>query len=248
MDVLALTGDAVDNVPGVPGIGPKTAAKLVQEFGTVESILQNLDKIKGKRHDNLQASAAFLPTAKKLVTLDYDVPIEFDLADAKVGGIDATSLRRLFKELGFNRHWRKLDRLLDQGKAVASADHSPADVAGTSTESSDNFPATLFDGGTDARAAGSDTTTTAPGLQTAADCDYQAITTRDELAKLVTTLRQQKLVSVDAETIGLGHRTELCGLCFAWKEKAGVYVPIASPNPNQHLDRSTVLRSTYAHP
>lgn len=236
VDVLALMGDTVDNIPGVPGIGPKTAAKLVGEFGSVEAVLDNLDKIKGKRRENLEAAADFLPTAKQLVTLDRDVPIEFNLADAQLGAIDAAALRRVFKELGFNRHRRELDRLLEAGKAGAQAQR------GDEGES-DGFAATLFDAGVEARAAGSETVAAATDYATAADCDYRAITTQAQLDELVRTLGEQKLVAVDVETIGLGHRTELCGICLAWEPKAGVYVPIRSPEPEKHLDRDTVLEA-----
>ncbi|MFW6060778.1 MAG: DNA polymerase I, partial [Phycisphaeraceae bacterium] len=165
-----------------------------------------------------------------------DVPIEFDLSDAKIGAVDAAALHRIFRELGFNRHSRELDRLLEEGKAVATA---TGEQEGDATA----FPTSLFDGGATARAAGSDTATSAPDLATAAGCDYRAVTTQAELDDLVQTLRQQKLVAVDTETIGLGHRTELCGLCFSWESDTGVYVPIASPEPEKHLDRETVLEA-----
>ncbi|HEX7009223.1 MAG TPA: 5'-3' exonuclease H3TH domain-containing protein, partial [Phycisphaeraceae bacterium] len=118
VDVLTLTGDSVDNVPGVEGIGPKTAAKLLQEFGSIEGILANLDKVKGKRRENLEKAAAFLPTARKLVALDRQVDIDFDMEDARVGGIDAAALRHLFRELGFNRHLNDLNRLLEEGRSA----------------------------------------------------------------------------------------------------------------------------------
>ena len=235
VDLLALTGDNVDNIPGVPGIGPKTASKLIQEFGSVRGILDNLDQIKGKRRENLENAAEFLPTAQQLVTLDKNVGIAFNLDDAQIGAVDAAGLRHLFKELGFNRHLRDLDRLLDEGKATQKSEDASGD------RGDDAFPTSLFDGGAAARSEGADTTPIASNLATAEACDYHAITTQAQLDELVAKLKQQDLFAVDAETIGLGHRTELCGLCFAWEEKAGVYVPIASPEPDAHLDRDTVL-------
>ena len=236
-DVLALTGDSVDNIPGVPGIGPKTAVKLIQQFGSVEGVLENLDQIKGKRRENLEASAEFLPTAKRLVTLDRDVPIEFDPADARLGAIDAAALRHVFKELGFNRHQRELERLLQQGRAEeqGAIENDRSHVG--------EFPATLFDAGASARAAGSETPTTPVAYADASGCSYRAVTTRQQLDELVRTLGKQKLVAVDVETIGLGHRTDICGLCFAWEHGGGVYVPVASPAPERHLDRDTVLEA-----
>ncbi len=224
IDVLALTGDKVDNVPGVEGIGPKTAAKLMQAYGSIDGILANLDQIKGKRRENLEKARDQLPLNRKLVTLKRDLDLAFDLDSARAGGIDAVRLRRLFKQLGFRRHTAELDRLIGQGDAGVQ---------------SDDMPATLFDAG--AAATATDTSRLTTGQTTAADFDYQAITTPQQLADLATTLGQQQIISVDTETIGLGHRAPLCGLSFAWASGHGVYVPIRSPNPKTHLAPSTVL-------
>ena len=232
-DVQALTGDNVDNVPGVPGIGPKTAAKLVHEFGSIESILDNLDQIKGKRRENLEAAADFLPTAKQLVTLNRDVPIEFDLANAQIGAVDAAGLRRIFKELGFNRHTRDLDTLLEKSGVAASRAASDEQA----------FPTSLFDGGAEARAGGESEISGTTDLSSAAQCDYQAVTWKTDLDELVQTLRQQDMIAVDVETIGLGHRTDICGICLSWQPETGVYIPVTSPEPDRHLDRDTVLET-----
>ncbi len=229
VDLLALTGDNVDNVPGVKGIGPKTAGKLLQEFGSIDALLGNLEKIKGKRRENIEAAAAFLPTARRLVTLNEDVDIPFDLEDARAGGVDAAGLRRLFKELGFNRHLRELDRLLGEGAAETAGDVA-AEADG------DSFATTLFDAPEVVEQRPRD-----PSLSRAEDCDYRAIMTQAELDELVATLKQQELIAVDVETIGLGHRSTPCGVCLAWQERAGVYVPMCSPQPETHLTSEQVL-------
>lgn len=235
IDILTLTGDTVDNIPGVKGVGPKTAVKLIQEFGSVQGVLDNIDKIKGKRKENIQEAAEFLPLSRKLVTLDHDVDIEFDLGDAKVGGIDATSLRHLFRQLGFNRHIDELNRLV-------GADETPAAATAAVKSKGDAFPTSLFDAGNEGRASGQAVEPIAEiQLAGASDCEYEAITTREQLDELVDTLSKQKLIAFDTETIGLGHRMQMCGLSFAWKPKHGVYIPTCSPDSAKHLDLDTVL-------
>src|SRR5439155_19245621 len=87
IDVLALTGDTVDNVPGVEGIGPKTAAQLIQQFGSIDAILANLDQIKGKRRENIEKARDLLERSRALVTLKRDAEIPFSLDAARVSPI-----------------------------------------------------------------------------------------------------------------------------------------------------------------
>ncbi|MFP4144077.1 MAG: DNA polymerase I [Phycisphaeraceae bacterium] len=235
IDLLTLTGDSSDNIPGVQGVGPKTAAKLLAEYGTLDNLLAHVDEIKGKRRENIEAAAEFLPIARKLVTLDRAVEIGFELRDAEVGGIDAEAVRRLFRQLGFNRHQRDLARLLGEAEGKQA---QPTLQAGAGE--AEGFPTSLFDAGQGGRAAGP---VQDVDLSSASACDYRAITTREELDELVRTLEQQELVAFDTETAGLGHREALCGLSFAWRSEAGVYVPVRSPEREAHLDQATVLEA-----
>ncbi len=228
VDVLALMGDKVDNIPGVEGVGPKTAAKLISEFGSVTGVLANIDKIKGKRGQNIAAAADRLPLNLRLVELKRDVEMDFDLADAQIGAIDATALRQFFQALGFRRHIRDLDEL------VKPADTDPP---AAQPGSDDLFPESLY--GDDGEPA--DPEQVPAGFTTAESYDYRAITTRKALDELFNDLCAAPLVSVDTETIGLGRRVRLCGLSFSWRTGAGVYVPIVSPYPDRHLDERTVL-------
>ncbi len=237
VDMLTLMGDTVDNIPGATGIGPKTAAMLIQQFGSIENLYANLDQIKGKRRENLEAFREQWPLSRELVRLKFDVDIDFDLEKARIGAIDATGLRRIFTELGFRRHVQDLERLLEPaGK--------PATLAGVGTSGGGQggFQAGLFDSH-EALADRALEEAVAAGLSTASDCDYRAITTLTELQELRDTLAKQELFALDTETIGLGHDKELCGLSFAWTEGCGVYVPICSPDPGVHLDRHTVLQT-----
>jgi DNA polymerase-1 len=105
IDLLALMGDASDNVPGVPGVGPKTASALLAEYGSIEGIYENLDKIKGKRHESLAASRDLVALSRKLVTLKDDCDVPFDLANAKFepSRCDLAQLLELLRVLGFHR-------------------------------------------------------------------------------------------------------------------------------------------------
>jgi DNA polymerase-1 len=103
IEVQALSGDSSDNVPGVPGIGEKTAVELIREFGSVDNLLANLDRVKGKRRENLATHAEQARLSKQLVTLRDDVPLELDYASFALSPPDREALTRLFKELEFHK-------------------------------------------------------------------------------------------------------------------------------------------------
>ncbi len=241
-DVLALMGDTVDNIPGVAGIGPKTASKLISEYGTLDNLLAKVSQIKGKRRESIEAAADKLPLSRQLVQLKHDVELDFDLEEARaLRGIDGSGLRDLFSQLGFNRHMKDLDRLLDR---LDDNSTTHTDTGQTRTE---EYANTLFDleiGPTRGGGAGSGETSdhaSSSALTSTADGRYEAVVNREQLEDLVAALTQAPLISVDTETIGLGPAADICGLCFAWETGHGVYVPIRSPDPSAHLDESTVF-------
>jgi len=232
-------GDKADNVPGVDGVGPKTAAKLIHEYGTLEQLLSNTQKIKGKRRENIEKAMDHLPLSKTLVTLKKDLPLDFHLKDAEVGGVDADALRKMFEELGFRRHLVDLDQLLDskQDSEKNKKTKAPASTAAPGQ-------GTLFDMGSDSGRmtdGGADEEADA-SLTTADQFDYSAVTTAKQLNELASTLKKQKRFSVDTETIGLGRRAGLCGICLAWKPGHAVYVPVESPNPDDHLHVDQIVK------
>ena len=259
IDVLTLMGDTVDNIPGVEGVGLKTAAKLIREYGSIDALYNHLEQIKGKRRENLEKAREFIPQARQLVTLKRDLDLPFDLADAKVNPLDSVRLKRLFKELGFRRHVNDLDRLAG-GDTGPDASCQPDSVT-TPSATADNagFSESLFaPPPTPARIEITPTATTTlasnksnthydieaqfdDALTTARDFNYRAVTTVEQIDELVETLRGQAMLSIDTETIGLGHRAKLCGICLAWEAGNGVYIPVASPDPTSHLDEKTVL-------
>ena len=111
VEVQALAGDTVDNVPGIPGVGPKTAAKLIAKYGTAEAVLAHADELTPKLRANALENAANVELAKKLVTLVRSVPIELSAADLEFPGLRGERIRPIFRELGFNRLLDQLDQL-----------------------------------------------------------------------------------------------------------------------------------------
>ena len=114
VDILALMGDNVDNVPGVPGIGPKTAAKLILEYGSIDGLYEHLDEIKGKRRENLEAARDSVPLSRSLVELKRDMDVDFDLDAASVDTalLPVGPLHETFRELNFRSHVETLDDIV----------------------------------------------------------------------------------------------------------------------------------------
>ena len=225
VDLQTLCGDSVDNIPGAKGVGPKTAAALLAEFDSLDNLMANLDQVKGKRKENLEAFREQLPITRQLVTLRQDVELDFDLARCTPDHIDAARLHVIFRDLGFHRHVRDLERLTSTKAAddgLASSADPPA--PGSSTKPAvDDMPFGLF------AEVSSEPEPAAPPLPV--NDNYRAITTQAQLDELVQTLQQQAVIAIDTETHGLSHRAELCGICLAWRENQGVYIPVQCPPP-----------------
>ncbi len=248
IDMLALMGDTVDNVPGVEGIGPKTAAQLVQQFGSVEGVLEHLDEIKGKRRENLEKARDYLPISKALVTLMRDAEFPFVLDKARVQPINLQKLIPIFRDLGFNRYQEEARKLaVVEGESPGTAlplvtggniQKAPPYEGGVGEVS---HASSLASSGEATPEEATPVSAEEEGFETAATGVYEAVTTQEQLIALVSVLREQSMVSVDTETTGLGRDAKLCGLSFSWKVGHGVYVPVLSPTPQEHLDTGTVL-------
>ena len=222
VDVLALMGDTSDNVPGVEKVGLKTAAQLIQQYGSIDGIFENIDEIKGKRRENLEKARAQLPLSKQLVTLIRDADLDFSLEQARVKPLDLQKIRPLFQELELKRYEQVVTKL-------AGGDTEPVTALATRKERVAEL------------AQKTDAILDKGNYDTAEIGDYSVIATLDELNTLVKTLSAQEIISFDTETDGLDREAKLCGLSFAWKPKQGVYVPVRSPQPESHLDADTVL-------
>ena len=222
VDVLALMGDTSDNVPGVEKVGLKTAAQLIQQYGSIEGIFENIDEIKGKRRENLEKAQSQLPLSKQLVTLIRDADLDFSLAQARVKPLDLQKILPLLQELELRRYEQVVTKLAGgDSQSLATPTTRKERVA----ELAQKTDAILDKGGYDTAETG----------------DYSAIVTLDQLEELISTLSSQEIISFDTETDGLDREAKLCGLSFSWKPKQGVYVPVCSPQPESHLDTDTVL-------
>ncbi len=232
VDMLTLMGDTVDNVPGVPGIGPKTAAQLIAEFGSLDAVLAEVTadkppkewKIKGKRRENIAASLDLLPLSKELVTLRRDTPVALDLDAARVDRLNLGAMAPILKELGFNRYQDELRALLGE----APGDTPPAKA---SKPAPADFGDSLF-----AHADGP--------VERIVEGDYTCVRTRADLDALVSALAGAEVFAVDTETTALHPmRARLAGLSFAVDSGKGWYVPVRAPEGESHLDEATVLRA-----
>jgi len=225
-DMLALMGDPVDNVPGVPGIGPKTAAQLIARFGSLDALLERADEIAGKRGESIRAARDTIALARTLVTLRDDAPVDFDLESARVDRLDLAAMEPILRELGFNRHRDDLLALIRKRGGDAPAGAEPA----TNSEGpAPAPPGSLFAGAPSAPAR-------EPNPR------YRAITTRADLDALIETLRTAPMIALDTETTGLDPmRAELVGVSLSVEPGAGVYIPVRSPDPRAHLDEGAVL-------
>ena len=239
VDMLTLMGDTADNVPGVPGIGPKTAGQLVSEYGSIDGVYErieadaNLPKskqaIKGKRLENLIASRETIPLGRELITLKDDCPVDFDLEATRVdlSTMDAAELVEAMRVLGFNR-------LRDEIATLLSADQPAADPEAPAGELAPD-PSML--GGLFAGTEAVDPARPVEG-------DYTVIRTKPELEALVEKVRAAGRCAVDTETDGLCAPTvALAGVSIATEAGTGWYIPTNSPDPSSHLDEATVIKA-----
>ncbi len=250
IDMLALMGDSVDNVPGVPGVGEKTAAQLIAQYGTLDNLLARATEIKGKRGEKLREAAPLLHRSRTLVTLRHDTPVDLDLSAAAVAGLNLEPLIPRLRELGFNRYQDEVKALMSgragappptepgaqaTGPAPPSAPRTPAPPAPRLRSAK---PAELFGGGLFDSLPGTGSVSTIMPQ----DGEYTSITTRAQLTDLVARLRQAPIVSLDTETTSLSPLLcRICGISVSIEPGKGFYIPVRSPTPDAHLDEKPVL-------
>jgi len=237
VDCLALEGDAIDNVPGVPLIGEKTARELIRHYGDLDNLYAHAEEIKGKRGENLRSGKEQAYLSRSLVTLDCHVPIEMDYDALALTEPDKDRLTEIFTELGFNR-------LL--GQIGAKQEQTQPRVPVEPDNPSGSTPA-----------LGSDLGATQPGaavLQGASDLTrrgsagtlahtYTLVDTPEKFDAFLAELRQQTLISVDTETTSRNAmRAELVGLSFSWQPSRAYYLAVRGPLGSRHLDLGVVRR------
>jgi DNA polymerase-1 len=264
IDYLAIMGDNVDNVPGVEGVGPKTAAQLIAEYGSLDAVLaetaKDNSKIAGKRLENIRAAAPHLGLSRELVSLRHDAPVELELAAAATGAFKLAEFIPVLKTLGFNRYQDEVKALMggggsEQGSLGAAVQGSGQDVGRSAVmgPSAVVVPAKpkvekipveivggLFGGLFDQPS--SDSSSRAAPIRMPQSGQYRCITTPKELKALVAEMREAECVAIDTETRGLAPlRDAMCGVCLSTKVGTGVYIPVRSPTPKEHMDEATVV-------
>ena len=228
IDLLALMGDSADNFPGCPGVGEKTAAKLIEQFGTVENMLAHTDQIKGKLREKVEAAVDDIKMSKFLATIKTDVPIDMKLDELKLSEPDEAELRKLFMDLEFKSF---ADRILNKGKQPQKKVDLQPDLFG-------NF---ATEGTVEPKFASFETVKTTPH-------DYKLVETEEDARKLCDFLFTNEILSLDTETTSTNAiDAELVGLSFAVKEKEAWYVAVPS-NREEALRIVNIFKPLYENP
>lgn len=216
IDLLALMGDSADNFPGCPGVGPKTATKLIAEFGSIDSILENSAKIKGKLREKVEGAVDDIRMSKFLATIRTDVPIDLDLDALKIQEPDTARLTEIFTELEFKS-------LLD--KFVKKPQQPQKTV---------NLQLDLFAENTTEDAVGSEFSSY-KGSKTA-PCEYQLVETEEDALKICEKFSSSKILVLETKTTSTNAiDAKLVGLNFAIEE--GKVVQVAIPNEREKAER-----------
>ncbi len=211
IDILGLQGDAVDNIPGVPGVGPKTAMKLIADYGTVEGVLEHSDELKGKLKERIQENGEQALLSKELATINCEVPVKFVAEEVILEEPDRETLREIFADLEFRTMSERIlgEKLASSGEQVVSS--------GAQMD--------LF-------SSGSDTSQDSELVTTMSVFDpekvsYNLIETKDKRTTFLNNLMKQKVVCFDTETTSIdANNCELVGMSFSWKEGEAYYIPI----------------------
>jgi DNA polymerase-1 len=236
VEVQSLIGDSIDNVPGIPGVGEKTAAKLIKKYGTAEEVLRHLDELTPKMRENFEKHGDRIPIARKLVTLRDDLDMEFEPEVCKFVGLNAEGLRPHLTELGFQN---LLKRLPSEASAhlspLTGAPQAPSAAAG-------KFSEMLFSGAGEAKAPAAPTPELEPGVGSGADCKYELVQTPEQFERFLAELKQQKRFAFDTETDQLGAvGSRLVGMSFSWEHARGYYLPLCGPAESLLLPCEGVL-------
>jgi len=241
IDMLGLMGDSSDNIPGCPGVGEKTAQKLIAQYGSIENLLAHTDELKGALKTKVETNREMIEFSKFLATIKIDVPIAFDMEELKREEPNEEELRKIFEEMEFRT---LIDRVFNRDrktsgsptpKAKANAQGSlfgdqPSlfDQPGTSAGKSASQPsiqgdlfAEFADGGTE-----SENYSSLACLENL-KYDYQLIDTEDKRRDLLQNLLTKEIFSLDTETTGTDPITaELVGMSFSYAENQAFYVPV----------------------
>ena len=214
IDYLGMMGDSVDNIPGLPGVGDKTARKFLAQYGSMENLLANTHEIKGKLREKIDENKELGILSKKLARILLDVPVSFDEKKYILEQPNTDKVLEIFQELEFRQLGSRLQKLFSGAEETESA-------VNKSTKT-DHAAYDLFN------QPGTGEMVSESSLKTLSTTEhlYQTIQTPQEEEMLLEWLLQQKSVCFDTETTGLDQLTaELVGIAFSWKKGTGYYLP-----------------------
>jgi DNA polymerase-1 len=221
IDFLALTGDSVDNVPGVNKCGPKTAAKWLAEYGSLDGVMANADKVGGKIGEYLRDALPQLPLSRELVTIKTDVPLPLKPTDLTLRERDTDTLRALFTRYGFKAALKELDAEAGGGGVIVEV---VAVTTAAQTPAASDAP---------------DPSLSQPG-------EYELVTTPEQFAIWLQRLHDADVIAFDTETTSIdAMRADMVGISFSVELGKACYIPLAHDYPGApaQLDRDTVVRA-----
>ncbi len=204
VDIQGLTGDSIDNIPGIEGIGPKTAEKLIKQFGSVEELINNTDQLKGKQKQKIEDNKENARLSKQLATIYTEVPVSFDEESLKRESPDEERLKDLFRELEFRSISRKIfgeanEEQSGQGDLFQQEEAEKAEKKAAS-------PYKTLENG---------------------DHDYQLIQEAKERKALIKTLEESEAFAIDTETSAINpHQAQLVGISISTQPGKGYYLPV----------------------
>lgn len=238
IDILGLMGDKVDNIPGIPGVGEKTAIQLVKDFGSIENLLENTDKLKGKLKEKVENNRDMAIQSKRLATIILDCPVELEEEKLTVKPVNKEILSELFKELEFRAIAKKV-----LGEDIGGTEKLPIEKPKAEKKQD------LFSGD-DLFSAQNETVETeipVTNFKTINDVEhnYELVDSTDKINALVAVLEKEAEFCFDSETTGLDTiNAELVGLSFSVKSHHAWYVPI-SENKEEALKQLQPFRKIF---
>ena len=225
IDLLALMGDSADNFPGCPGVGEKTAAKLINQFGSIDNLLRHTDEIKGKLREKIENAVEDIKMSKLLATIRTDVPLQLSLDELKVEQPDEVKLRRIFEELEFKT---LANKLLNKSELKPKNVETQLDLFSVNTPNGQEEP----------EKTNYETHKTVPH-------EYKLIDNEEEMDRLCDFFMTKEFVSIDTETTSTDAiRAELVGLSFSVEENKAFYVPLPA-NREKALKYVRIFKPLY---
>lgn len=225
IDLLALMGDSADNFPGCPGVGEKTAAKLINQFGSIDNLLRHTDEIKGKLREKIENAVEDIKMSKLLATIRTDVPLQLSLDELKVEQPDEVKLRRIFEELEFKT---LANKLLNKSELKPKNVKTQLDLFSVNTPNGQEEP----------EKTNYETHKTVPH-------EYKLIDNEEEMDRLCDFFMTKEFVSIDTETTSTDAiRAELVGLSFSVEENKAFYVPLPA-NREEALKYVRIFKPLY---